>query len=217
MLAPKTQQALSIPPEVKKALALALGSVSALAASEKTKLSPGERKQLMLEREALRTIAHFFESTESMRNNLSSLLENPHEITSLTETVVGVVENRRATFLKKGIILFYRTAKLENEYIAIDQKHLKRIIETLLKLVAERNIRGKVTLSQSESTKARTVSLVVKIAEKKASGTEQQQSVRDAQYTTLTRLIEHYGGTIACNTESFGTWTTCTCTFPSHA
>ena len=213
---PVTPQPFSIPADARKALASALGGVSALTANEKTKLSASERKQLILTREALLTIAHFFESTESMRGNRTPLLENPHEVTSLTETVIRVVDNRRATFLKKGIVLMYRTTKLDNEYIAIDQKHLKRIIETLLKIVAERNIRGKVTLTQSELLKVRTVSLDIKVSARGTANSEQSPSVRNAQYTTLKRLIEHYGGTIAFNTEDAAAWTNCTCTFPSH-
>lgn len=207
---------LSIPPDVKKALALALGSVSSLVSNEATKLSAADRKQLLLEREALLTIAHFFESIESMRTSESSLLERRGEVTSLTETVVRVVDNRRAMFMKKGIVLFYRTAKLENEYITIDQKHLRRIIETLLKLVAERNVRGRVTLSHSESAEARTISLIVKLTDKKSAAAEHTQSTIEAQYTTLRRLVEHYGGTIVFNTGESSKWTTCTCTFVSH-
>ncbi len=207
---------LSIPPDVKKALAIALGTVASLLENKKSKLTESERKQLVAEREALLSIAHFFESVDTMRGNLSPLLEHRGEVTSLAEIVVNVVEARRATFLKKGIVLFYRTPKLKNEYITIDQKHLKRIIETLLKRVAERNISGRVTLSLCESAKMHTVSFILKVTEKKPQAAEKTQRVPDAQYTTLKHMIEHYGGTIIYDTEQSAVWTTCTCTFPSH-
>lgn len=206
----------AIPPEVKKALAEALGSVASFSASEKIKFTASERATLVSERDALLTIAHFFESVESMRSDVASPLEELRETTSLTEVILASVDARRAAFLKKGIVLMYRTQKLKNEYININQKHLKRIVDTLLKSIVERSVRGRVTLTQSESVKTQTVSLTMSITLKKANTKDELPVRADVQYATLERLIARYGGTITFNTENLNAWTTCVCTFPSH-
>ena len=75
--------------------------ILSLLSNEKTKLSPSEKKLLGEGREGLLVIGHFFESIESMRSESTSVLERPHETTSLRETVVRIVDSRRAAFLKK--------------------------------------------------------------------------------------------------------------------
>jgi|GEM_PF-4845357 len=206
----------TIPAEVKKALAVAVGCVTSLTTSEKATFTAAERGVLLSEREALLTISHYFESLESMRTHETSALEQSHEITSLTETIIAAVESRRTTFLKKGIVLMYSTKKLNNEYITINQKHLKRIIDTLLKSILERSTRGRVTIAESESRKARTISLTIHIALKKADARPAVVAHSNTQHATLERMIARYGGTIVFNTQNIHAWTTCTCTFPSH-
>jgi len=205
-----------IPTEAKKALAIALGGVTALIASKKSKISAAERAVLLSQREALLSIGHYFESVESMRTHEASSLEQAHETTSLTETIIAAVDTRRGAFLKKGIVLMYRNQELKNDYITINQKHLRRIVDTLLQSILKRSVQGRVTLSQSESRAARTISLTVKIASKKVDANASTTSSVVTQYATLERMIARYGGTIECNTENVHTWTTCVCTFPSH-